>query len=351
MQWHPDKNPDNPEAKNNFQKISEAYATLSDPSKRKTYDMLGEEGVRAQEQRGDNGAGPAGPGGGFPPGGYGVFPGGFGGAGPGGTTFHFTTSGFPGGVGGSGRGGGMSQQDAEAFFEQFFGHDDPFGAFSSRRGSPFGGSLGGGGGGIPGFGMPGGSFTSSLGGIPASTGGIPSQRGSYTAGPSQRKRYDAIPAGTVVSLKGLVNRPDRNGDRGEVLDYDPASGRYTVLIEDSDEQIKVKPNNLLQHVHVKIHGLESQQEMNGLRGTIIAWNDQKQRYNIYVMDRSRVVGLKPGNVILEPGTVGMIMGLVSKPELNGRYGRINSWSRSQNRYEVQLSKDQIISVKVENIRV
>ena len=104
-------------------------------------------------------------------------------------------------------------------------------------------------------------------------------------------------------------------------------------------------------MHVKIHGVESQPDLNCLRGTIIAWNDQKQRYNIYVMDRSKVVGLKPGNVILEPGTVGMIMGLNAKPELNGRYGKIKEWVRESNRYEVQLNKDQIIRVKVENIRV
>ena len=34
VKWHPDKNPDNDEATKNFQKISEAYATLSDKKKR-----------------------------------------------------------------------------------------------------------------------------------------------------------------------------------------------------------------------------------------------------------------------------------------------------------------------------
>ena len=45
MQWHPDKNPDNrEEALVRFKAISEAYETLSDPSKRKAYDSGGGSG-------------------------------------------------------------------------------------------------------------------------------------------------------------------------------------------------------------------------------------------------------------------------------------------------------------------
>ena len=47
IKYHPDKNKDDPDkAKTQFQKIANAYETLSDPEKRAVYDEHGEEGVK-----------------------------------------------------------------------------------------------------------------------------------------------------------------------------------------------------------------------------------------------------------------------------------------------------------------
>ena len=46
IKYHPDKNPDNPEAENKFKEAAEAYEVLSDDNKRAQYDRFGHEGMR-----------------------------------------------------------------------------------------------------------------------------------------------------------------------------------------------------------------------------------------------------------------------------------------------------------------
>jgi curved DNA-binding protein CbpA len=332
LQWHPDKNPGDEQATKNFQKISEAYATLSDEKKRKIYDQYGKDAANQSDQMPDD----------MPMGG-----GGFGGM-PGGS-FNFR----PGGGGGGGR--HMSAEEAQFIFSQFFGDSDPFGAFGGMGGGPglrinVGGGMPRGRGSMRGGDPFGGSF-GGMGDMGGGMGGMPGfggQPGNYRRQPV---RYDAIHPGTIVSLKGLVNRSDRNGDRGQVVQYDPTSGRYIVQIEDSDETMKVKPSNLLQHVHVTLHGLVNRPELNGRKGTIIAWDPRNERYNVYVMSTSKIMSMKPSNIVLEDETVGQIVGLQAKPDLNGKWGTIKNFSPQSGRYDVQISADQILRLKLENIHV
>lgn len=53
MKYHPDKNPDNPEAAEKFKEINNANSILNDETKRKIYDEYGSMGLYVSEQFGE----------------------------------------------------------------------------------------------------------------------------------------------------------------------------------------------------------------------------------------------------------------------------------------------------------
>ncbi|KAL0241034.1 hypothetical protein GEMRC1_006270 [Eukaryota sp. GEM-RC1] len=93
LKYHPDKNPNNPEAEDKFKQIANAYDVLSNPERRRIYDQFGEEGLKG-----------------------GV---------------HDSSTGTPF------SGYSFNPDSAWDIFEQFFGGRSPFSSFFSDDTSPF----------------------------------------------------------------------------------------------------------------------------------------------------------------------------------------------------------------------
>jgi len=192
--------------------------------------------------------------------------------------------------------------------------------------------------------------------------------------------YGIISNGTNVTLRNLRKRMECNGARGTVVGYDADSGRYTVSMDSSStffsgtslqsqqsSMMRVKQANLLQHAAVTVTGIEQQPEMNGKVGTIVGWDELRDRYKVAFVEykphkTQSYVSLKPQNTILPVNTVVTIVKVKSKPELNGQSGTIiaHAGAKSsgsnravtavrQQRYQVRVNANQIVKLKFENV--
>lgn len=54
LRYHPDKNPENPEAAEKFKELNNAHAVLSDVNKRNIYDSYGSLGLYVAQQFGED---------------------------------------------------------------------------------------------------------------------------------------------------------------------------------------------------------------------------------------------------------------------------------------------------------
>jgi len=288
MKYHPDRNKENGAA-DKFKKIASAYECLSDPQKRKQYDLCG----------------------GMP--GAGGMPGGM----PQGMPFNMNMGGMPGGVrfvnmnGAQGMGG---MAGMESMLASIFGGMTGMGGTGS---SPFGGG--------------------GMAGSPFFSGG--EQWGTPFGRAASRKRNMGLKRGTTVVIGGLKSSGGYNGRQARVVRFSPEQERYTVQLQDG-ATISVRRANLQQQVEgININGLKSRSDLNGTRGRVVGYNDTDQRY--VVQTKSQNARLKRENVILPPGTSVLIEGLQKAPKWNDKEGKLGQYDRESGRYIVDMGTQKL----------
>jgi hypothetical protein len=225
---------------------------------------------------------------------------------------------------GCGSTGEMSAEQTEALLRSLFGaRSDPGCNFAIPS---------------PGFNIDVGSIFEGL----AGQGG----RGCHN-GNRQEPEY-ALPIGTSVVIRGLVNAADHNGKTGSVKSFDEVHRRYQVVLQEDGSLVAVKPQNLTQQCSIEVVGLESKPELNGTVGDIFGYEAEDGRYRLLLHKPPLALSLQRRNCLLKQGTRVVLQGL-SNAKFNGEMARIVRIDRSIGRYIVQCRGGDQIKVKYDKV--
>eukprot|EP00747_Dinoflagellata_sp_TGD_P191926 gnl/TRDRNA2_/TRDRNA2_56006_c1_seq1.p1 gnl/TRDRNA2_/TRDRNA2_56006_c1~~gnl/TRDRNA2_/TRDRNA2_56006_c1_seq1.p1 ORF type:complete len:570 (+),score=92.42 gnl/TRDRNA2_/TRDRNA2_56006_c1_seq1:1-1710(+) len=166
------------------------------------------------------------------------------------------------------------------------------------------------------------------------------------------RRFDLLPNGAVVIIASLSSRPDLQGKLATVVGYDADQQHYLVNVRDTGETASLNASNC-QHVvfNVRIKGLVVQPELNGVGDALVFEFEQLSgSFKVQVTSQKMVLSLPPENIELPSGTSVEIMGVQSRPELNGRRGKIVAFDADVGRYSVQMSAGEIKQLRPANVR-
>jgi curved DNA-binding protein CbpA len=343
LKHHPDKNPDRKEqAEEEFKKLTEAYEVLRCPEKRKVYDQHGKACAKGENPQAGEGDFSFNTGGGQRSATMSreeadkVFQAFFGGSDPfasmfgggGGTHFAFQRAG--------------SDNGASRFHS--FSSDGKvfdgiqFGAFP-RAASTAGWNSGARGRAAEGRHQP----------------NMRSRSRRTQSRPHRRAMLHVVPNGTNIVIQGLTKSLEHDGKVGHVVKWDHNKARYEVRLRLGDGNVWVgdgtlwlRPQNITQLSSVEVAGLASKPEINGARGEIVNFDQASRRYLVLTDIPEVALSLRPANCILSPGTCILIDGL-SNPECNGQMAHIVSIDRNAARYTVECDNGKRIKIKYENV--
>merc|ERR1712014_535666 len=97
--------------------------------------------------------------------------------------------------------------------------------------------------------------------------------------------------GTRVVIRGLNSAPEHNGKTGTINGFDAARIRYEVVVEGSREVLSLRPQNLTQQCSIEVIGLLSKPELNGKTGDVINYDEDTGRVMVKLHGPSSVISL------------------------------------------------------------
>lgn len=152
----------------------------------------------------------------------------------------------------------------------------------------------------------------------------------------------------IVIIKYLKKNREKNGKIGKIVNYNINRERYDVYIKETDENISLKFDNLLQVISIEIINLVNKIHLNGAKGKVIGMNESKDIYKISV--DNKIINIKNNNIIMENNTIIKIFGL-DNYNYNGLLGIINSYDRDTNRYFIKIRNNKILKLKPNNVHL
>ena len=103
--------------------------------------------------------------------------------------------------------------------------------------------------------------------------------------------------------------------------------------------------------------MQSRPELNGAQVTTRRFLVDKGRYTVQLPTgadgKQERINLKPANLVLAEGSAVVAMGLISAPELNGQKGVVEGWNEEKGRYAVRLEdkrRKKLANLRPENCR-
>ena len=147
-------------------------------------------------------------------------------------------------------------------------------------------------------------------------------------------------------VRNLTNAAHHNGKDGVVQAFEIRTGRYICQLADGST-LSLRPGMVLPSIGVTVIDVQERGDLNGRVGRIVGEIDGRYKVNVV----GNVVALKPANCLLPRGTRVIIEGLTNTAHWNGHVGAIHDVDLEAKRYVVDVSDQQQLRIRWDNVRL